>query len=372
MWRRIARILFTIVLPVFFLWLFVRKIDPHEVARSLQGVGWGWGLLFLAALIQVVHLVLRSARWRIMLGPIKERIGFYNLLSTVSIGYMVTMLVPGRVGEVLRPVLLAQREKISKSGAIATIVLERLIDGLTVIFLLAIYLFFFIPPGDGAAQQAAAKMHGGWGAAVGAFIVLSFPVLWGLVHFRKQAAALLERIYSEAKPGGKAIHSIFHSVVDGFAILKGGRTLIGVALYSLLIWCVIAFSIWFSLLAFDIRIPVAGSLVMLAALVFGIAIPTQGGVGTYEWFGQQALVIFFAVGVSKAAAAVLVMHVFAASPTIIMGLWFTYREGLSFRGLREEATGGGRNGGPAAPASEELAPAAPMAEREAASAEVER
>ena len=209
MWRRIARILFTIVLPVFFLWLFVRKIDPHEVARSLQGVGWGWGLLFLAALIQIVHLVLRAARWRIMLGPIKERIGFYNLLSTVSIGYMVTMLVPGRVGEVLRPVLLAQREKISKSGAIATILLERLIDGLTVIFLLAVYLFFFIPPGDGAAQQAAAKMHGGWGAAVGAFIVLSFPVLWGLVHFRRQAAPKHE-----------------HPVLVGIGVEKAVRPLI--------------------------------------------------------------------------------------------------------------------------------------------------
>ena len=100
--------------------------------------------------------------------------------------------------------------------------------------------------------------------------------------------------------------------------------------YSFSIWLVIAFSIWFSVKAFGINISPAGSLLLMGALTFGIAIPTQGGVGTYEFFGQQALVRFFNVDPSQAAAAVLVMHVFAISPVIIMGFAFLWKEGLSF------------------------------------------
>ncbi len=365
MWSRIARIVFSVAIPAFFLWLFFRSIDPAELARSVQGVGTGWLLLIIAALVQVLHVVMRAARWRILMRPLKKNVRWYNLISTVSIGYMVTMLLPGRVGEVLRPILFARREKISKSGALATILLERLIDGLTVILLLAIYLIFFMGSAGGVAQEAARGLRTGWGAALGAAFLLSLPALWALVHYRAAAARLLGRLYPEGRPGGHAVHTIFQGVVDGFEILKGGRALVGIWLYSFAIWTMIAFSIWFSLLAFDIHIPLPGSLIMMAALVFGIAIPTQGGVGTYEYFGQQALTIFFGVDASQAAAAILVMHVFAISPTILMGLWFLWREGLSLGDLRKEARGvagevsaGGqpRGGGP---------PAAPMAGRPA-------
>jgi uncharacterized protein (TIRG00374 family) len=355
MWSRIAKIFFAIVVPVFFLWLFFRKIDPAEFISAVEGVGLGWLLLILAALIQVVHVWLRSLRWRLMLGPLKQRIGLYNLFATVSIGYMVTMLLPGRVGEVLRPVILASREKISKSGALATVVLERLIDGFTVISLMAIYLVFFMDASGGEAQAAARGLREGWGAAFGVILILSFPVLWALVHFRGKVATLLEKIYPEQRRGGSVVHKIFHGVVDGFAVLKGGRALVGVWLYSFTIWLVIAFSIWFSLLAFRIHIPMAGSLMVLAALAFGIAIPTQGGVGTYEYFGQQSLTIFFGIEASKAAAAVLVMHIFAVAPTILMGLYFIWKDGLSFRGLRTQAQRGAgeeRAGAPAEPATE--------------------
>jgi hypothetical protein len=80
---------------------------------------------------------------------------------------------------------------------------------------------------------------------------------------------------------------------------------------------------------------------MLGALTFGIAIPTQGGVGTYEWFGQQALSRFFGVDPSTAAAAILVMHVFAVGPVIIMGFGFLWKEGLSFSGLTSRTKVGG-------------------------------
>jgi uncharacterized protein (TIRG00374 family) len=340
MWVRVLKIVLTIAVSAFFLWLFFRTIDLHKLVESLRNVGAGWWLLALAALVQILHLVLRAIRWRILLDFQKKGIGFYNLLSTVSIGYTVSFLIGGRLGEVLRPIMLASREKISKSGSLATILLERLMDGLAVAFLLAVYFIFFTGAADGGDSGASEGMGSGWGVIVGVAVVLSFPFLWALVHFRDRAAAILRRIVSEEGRMGKAIHGIFQGVVDGFEVLRGGRALVAAWAYTFLIWLVIAFSIWFSLLAFSIRIPIEGSLLVMGALVLGIAVPTPGGVGTYEWFGQGVLVRFFGVDPSEAGAAVLVMHVFAISPVILMGLGFVWKEGLSLSGLTAEARAG--------------------------------
>jgi uncharacterized protein (TIRG00374 family) len=356
MWSRIARLMVTIVLPGFFLYLFARRIDPDELRESLQGVGYGWWLLILAAFIQILHLILRAMRWRILLEPQKKGIGYYNLFSTVSIGYLVTMLLPGRIGEFLRPILLANRENISKTGSLATILLERLMDALAVSSLLAVYLIFFTG-GEGSMGREAMAGLGigtGWTVFAGTLIVLAFPALWVVVHFRAGVARLLEKIIPLSSRFGKNFHQFFHAVIDGFAVLKGGRALVFAWGYTYAIWLVIAYSIWFSLLAFDIRIPIEGSLLMLAALVFGIAIPTQGGVGTYEFFGQEALTRFFGIDPSQAGAAVLVMHIFAIFPVILIGFGFLWKEGISFSSLKAVAKSDGDAGssGSEDPASE--------------------
>jgi uncharacterized protein (TIRG00374 family) len=258
MWKRRLRLILALAISAVFLYLFFRGIDLERVGDSLRNVGAGWWLLILAALVQVLHLYLRAARWRILLGPLKRDPGWYNMISTISIGYMVTMFLPGRIGEVLRPVMFASREKISKSGTIATILLERLMDALTVCTYFAVYLIFFLGPAGGRGREAAAGLSLGWGVTAGAAIVLVFPVLFMVVHFRHQAAAVLERVVPKDGRAGHAIHAIFHGIVDGFEVLKGARALVAAWAYSFLIWGIIAFSIWFSVRPFGIELPLAG------------------------------------------------------------------------------------------------------------------
>src|SRR5262245_38496979 len=98
-------------------------------------------LLAAAVLLNLLAYPVRAWRWRHLLAPVRERIGLYNLTSTTIIGFMVSFLVPMRLGEVVRPVLLARRERFSSSAAIATIALERLFDALTV---MSLYLVFSV------------------------------------------------------------------------------------------------------------------------------------------------------------------------------------------------------------------------------------
>src|SRR5262249_11660501 len=76
MWARVARLTVAILLPVAFLALFFWNIDVGRLRGALAGIGAGWGLLFLAALVQVVHLLIRALRWRILLGPLKKNVGY--------------------------------------------------------------------------------------------------------------------------------------------------------------------------------------------------------------------------------------------------------------------------------------------------------
>ena len=96
-----TRILISLVLTVAFLALFLRSFDLGVAAKAL---GDASPLLLLAAVaLNLLSYVVRAWRWRHLLAPMKERIGIYNLTSTTFIGFMVSFLVPFRLGEVVRP-----------------------------------------------------------------------------------------------------------------------------------------------------------------------------------------------------------------------------------------------------------------------------
>ena len=86
------------------------------------------------------HLSFRARRWKTMLDPLKEHVSFYNLFSTTAIGYAISWLTPGRIGEVARPVLLARREGIPVAGVLATAAIERVLDVVTIVGLAAFVL----------------------------------------------------------------------------------------------------------------------------------------------------------------------------------------------------------------------------------------
>jgi uncharacterized protein (TIRG00374 family) len=118
------------------LYLFLRNLDFAAVAASLARASVPL-LLVAIAIGYFGHLTLRSLRWATMLAPLKARVGFYNLFSTTAIGYAISWLTPGRIGEVVRPVLLAGRESIPVAGVLATAAIERVLDVVAIVVLAA-------------------------------------------------------------------------------------------------------------------------------------------------------------------------------------------------------------------------------------------
>ena len=325
--KRGLRITLSLLLAAVFLYLFFRKLQIGVVVSHMGQANWIW--LAAAISLQIVHLALRSYRWRILLAPMKGRIGFYNLFSTTSVGYLISFIF-FRVGEVLRPLMLARREEISKSGAVATCVLERLMDFLTVAFLFSIYLIFmFDPPAAGTGTLDMRQVRQG-GLLFGSAVVAAFPALYLIVHFRHRIFRWLD---SHPALNGSFLPKLLHSFLGGFDAVKSGWVFALAWVQSLAIWLAITASIWVSLKAFDLPVGFTDSLLMMGLLSLAIAVPTPGGVGSYEYAGQVGLESVFGVEPNQAAAAILVTHAFAIAPVILIGIVLLWREGLDIRSL---------------------------------------
>ncbi len=338
------RIALSIVAAAIFLFLFFRKLDLAEIARHMGEARPIWMVLAIAC--QGLHLLLRSTRWRLLLSPLKPDIRFYGLFSATAIGYLLSFVF-FRIGEVLRPIMLAQREGISKTGALATCVLERLMDLLSVVLLFGFYLIFLFrmpAAGTGAVDMEQVRRAG---LTVGALALLSFPILYLVVHYRHRIFAALDR---RGGGGTSLLPRLLHSFLGGFDVVRGGRVFTWAWLQSIAIWVVITLSIWCSLQAFDLGLSPGDCLMMLALLNIGIAVPTPGAVGSYEYMGQLGLVDIFAVEPNRAAAAILVTHALAIGPVIIVGILLVWKEGMSLAGLTRIPAGS------AAPGSPEAAP----------------
>lgn len=329
--KRATRIILSILLTAGFLFLFLRGFDLAAAWKSVRDASPA--LIALSVALNLMAYVVRAWRWRYLLAPVRERLGMYNLISTTMIGFMISFLVPFRAGEVVRPVLLARRERFSSGAALATIALERLLDAVTVLSLFLVFALTthgaaVLAGSAGEGTQAAELLRRGLtGAAV--FVALVLPVIVLLVVFPQRVVALLERL----SPGGRSgrlagAFAILERFLSGLGALRRVRELFGSLALSLAMWMMIGYSIYLALRAFDLDLVFTDTLLLMVPLTVGIATPTPGGVGPYEYLCQIALTDFWGVPGAAAAAFAMTLHAVTLVPPILIGLTFMWRDGV--------------------------------------------
>src|SRR5215467_7080545 len=122
--------------------LFLRNVDLRHVVGEILRARMRWLIVSLVA--AVLSIALRALRWQYLLEPLGHA-SFGNSFRATAVGFAANSILPARAGEVIRPYFLARHENMTATGAFATIILERVLDVLTVLVLLAAYLFFFRP-----------------------------------------------------------------------------------------------------------------------------------------------------------------------------------------------------------------------------------
>lgn len=325
-----GRLLIGFLLSGVLLYFFLHNIDLAEVWTVIKSGNPFW--LLIALVFNALNYFLRSVRWRYFLLPIKKT-RLWNLYKTTVIGFAISAVFPARAGEIVRPYLLAVKESISRTAAIATIVIERLFDTLTILFMLVFYLLILIKP-----EQLSESARGSLGELKETGLVVFGIVLIGLLflYYLKKNPAFIRKIVRWferflPKKVGASIDQILDSFVEGLSILHDPRILAKISYWSVIFWLVICVSFWAGARAFHPSFPFTGTFLIMILLAIGIAVPTPGGVGSYHLMCKIGLMRFFDVPETQASAIALVSHAINFIPITIQGLAFLWHEGLSTR-----------------------------------------
>lgn len=279
-------------------------------------------------LVTVAAYCVRAWRWGFLLAPL-GRVGLKDLLSATFVGFASGLLIP-RAQEIVRPWLVSRRYPIPLSAGFATVVLERLIDLITVLVLFGVYLFVLPAP---SMQMSGPRMDAievaGAMTALGALVILG--LLFALHTWPDPVLRLFDRILARAPrwlagPLGRALKAF----TEGLAVLKApGSHLVVIAGQSLLLWLLLALGFHFNNSAFSMGLPFSTTLLLIAFLVVGVSIPTPGMVGGFHAFYVLALHEVYGVNREAATAAGITAHALANLPVLVFGLALMGREGLN-------------------------------------------
>jgi uncharacterized protein (TIRG00374 family) len=314
--------------------LFLRNVDLRHVAGEIVRARIRW--LFVSLVAAVVSIALRALRWQYLLEPLGHA-SFGNSFRATAVGFAANSILPARAGEVIRPYFLARHENMTATGAFATIILERVLDVLTVLVLLASSVFVF-NRGVGAANPTAfAAMKWAGATALGGSIV-ALVVMFVLAGDPGRIGRWMMRV--ERRVPSK-LAGLIGSVAEKFslglgAVRRPGRLFVAL-LWSFPLWLTIAAGLWAVSEAFRIDVPFTGSFLLLAILVIGVAVPTPGAIGGFHEAYRLGATMFFGAPDNAAVGAAIVAHLLSVGPVLILGLFFAAQVGLNLSGIRRLA-----------------------------------
>lgn len=320
-----AKYLGGFLLAAILLWLVLRGKNPAAIWAAL-GQASLLGLL-LGAIVNLAHNLFRATRWRLILTPVRPRIPFRPLFSAVIIGYLTTWTVPGRLGELVRPALLAAREKLPLGPCLGSVLTDRLLDGAAIVFLFAAGTWLL--PLEGEASEHAAQMR----AATLVLLALVGVTLAVLVAASTARSGLGS--WLEARTSGplRWVGRTALSLVDGAEALRRPALLGPIVAQSVLAWLTIALGTWLGVRAAGAEVPFAAILILLPPLALGVALPTPGGAGGYHAAMSLGLIHLFGVPEAVAVSAGILMHLAVTVPVIVLGLILLKVDRLSWRDL---------------------------------------
>lgn len=340
--RRHARTVLAVLLGAGLMAFVLRGADPGRVGVALTNARGD--LIALGLLAVVAADVARAQRWRCLLEPL-GRVGLVSALRATVIGLTANAILPGRVGEVLRPYVLARRERLSVPAAIGTVALERLFDIAANLAIFGISAVVFEPRGAGEGGLLPALQAA---AAAAAGLVLGALGLAYAAAARPAAAGRLVARVTSVLPAGlsRRLARLSHGFSEGFEALRRRGPLAGALVWTLVLWLLIAAGLWCVAAAFGVDMPPAGAGLMLLPLMLGVAVPTPAGVGGYHAVFQVAATALFAASAESAVGAGLAAHAVSFLPHTVVGVPL-----MAYEGVRLADVGGLARRAAAAPAS---------------------
>jgi uncharacterized protein (TIRG00374 family) len=318
---------------------------------SFRGLHWGevgsalhdanYLLLLPAAIVMYFSLYFRAVRWGVLFYPRTDlRTG--ALMGAMNVGYSVNNLLPLRVGELVRAYLIGETQRVSAVHALSTIVVERVLDVLTVVLMIVLLLPFIDVP---AWAMGPALVFG--------IIFLALALLLATLSLaRRWALGVVDwgaRLLPARYQGG--LRRATESIMEGFSVLSNPAVLVRGIGWSFASWFASALVMFIVQQAFDLGVGFEAGPFVLATTSLAMLVPASPGyIGTFEFVAIKGMKNVFDVGENAAASYALVQHAFLYLAPMIIAAVYLWRERSAWQQIRfwarqtapaEEATGAG-------------------------------
>ena len=315
-----------VLISVIFIWLSLRGLRLQDFWSTVQGANYFWLLPGIG--VYFIGVWIRAWRWHYLLGPIKK-IPTQTMFPITTIGYMGNNIYPARAGEVLRAVILKRKEGVPVSASLATIIVERIFDGVVML------AFVFVNLPELAKLTNASGFVGNIQqvAVIGTGVFLGALVIFLLAAMFPQVTARIGSWFIEHLLPQKVhdnVTGVMNKFLDGLAALRSPFNVLMVFLTSVIIWLLETGKYWFVMQAFDFHVSFFALMLMNGIVNLATTIPSAPGyIGTFDAPGIAVLTAF---GVDQATAAgyTLTLHVALWLPITLLGAYFMAREGLKW------------------------------------------
>jgi hypothetical protein len=309
-----------------FMFLAVLGINFSEVIRSFRSANY----LYAVPVLLIVLLVLffRSYRWGIILEP-RIKYPQWPLFIITAIGFMTISILPARLGEFTRPFLVKQKSGIRISSTMATIVVERVFDLLTLMVVLGMVILTIpLPPEIFKA------------GLIILIIVLAIFVLLLLLVGKKELSLKILNVIIDKLPErvGGFIKNQLHAFIEGLEILPDVKKTLYVAFLSAIIWGLLALSCYLMFFAFGFKLSLINAFALTVIIAIGVMLPAAPGfVGNYHYACVLGLK-FFGVNEAEALSYAIALHFLQLIPVIGIGLGLLPSQNISLPAFIKKET----------------------------------
>jgi len=312
-------------LTLFFLYFAFRGTDFKSLISILAGANYWWALAMLPPLM-ISHMF-RAWRWEYLLRPVKQRLKFRNLFSSMMVGYMLNNVLP-RIGELARPYAIGKLEGVSRSAALGTVFIERIFDILSFMVVVALIPVFYTGP---------LKQVFPWLEQTGIWLTFTSLVFLAIFTFLMMRRDIVVRILNFVTKylsprRAQLVEHITHSFLDGFLFLKEPKLYFMIAFLSVMVWVFYIIMLFIPFYAFRMTeiymLDMRTALVVQAISTLGFILPTPGGTGSYHYFTIQTLTKLYGVSDEIARSYATVTHAIGFLGTMLVGIYFFVRDKL--------------------------------------------
>ena len=328
--KKVSKYSIGVVLSLVFLYFAFRGINFHQLLDTLATANYYW--LFLFFVIQIISHFIRAWRWKFLINHIKPNVSLKNLFSSIMIGYMVNNFIP-RGGEIARPYALGKLENISVSSSLATVIVERVLDVLTLLVLVIFILIYnyellitnFPWLRIAVIISVVISLCG-----FGFFIVLSLKTEFAFRIIKKFTSFLPEKM------AGK-IESLIRAFIEGLLVIKDPKNYFYIFIGTVLLWATYSFQWYVPFYSFnmvhDYSLTLFSAIMLNVIVAIGIMIPVPGSTGTYHAFCIQSLTGLFLVNGATAAAYATVTHAVGIVGSTLVGLYFFMKDNMKLSSI---------------------------------------